>query len=111
MGRVLQKKFNEAMKMGVCEAQARLEDDPNSYRLEWMEMMTQVVSLPIVCFYLLYKSLGLNWQYTLITIAISAVRLFIPVAVKKLNAKYDKETREYATGLRKCEMDITSRPH
>lgn len=111
MGRFLQKKFNEAMKMGVGEAQARLEDDPNSYRLEWMEMMTQVVSLPIVCFYLLYKSLGLNWQYTLITIAISAVRLFIPVAVKKLNAKYDKETREYATGLRKCEMDITSRPH
>ena len=111
MGRFLRKKYNEAMKMGVGEAQARLEDDPNSYRLEWMEMMTQVVSLPIICFYLLYNSLSLNWQYTLITIAISAGRLFVPIAVKKLNAKYDKETRDYATELRKYEMDITSMPH
>ena len=111
MGRFLRKKYNEAMKIGVGEAQFRLEDDPNSYRLEWMEMMTQVVSLPFICLYLLYNSLSLNWQYTLITIAISAGRLLIPIAVKKLNAKYDKETRDYATELRKYEMDITSMPH
>ncbi len=111
MGRFLQKKYNDAMKMGVGEAQSRLEDDPNNYRLRWMEMITQVISLPIVCFYLLYSSLSLNWQYTLITIAISVVRIFIPIAVKKLNAKYDKESRDYATELRKYEMDITSMPH
>lgn len=111
MGRFLRKKYNDAKKMGVGEAQARLENDPNDYRLEWMEMMTQVVSLPIVLFYLLYSSFSLNWQYTLITIVISAARIFLPIAVRKLNAKYDKESRDYSTKLRKCEMNIISMPH
>jgi len=111
MSRFLQKKYNDAMKLDVGEAQSRLENDPNNYRISWMEMMTQFVSLPIVLLYLMYTSLSLNWQYTLVTIAISAVRIFLPIAVRKRNAKYDKESRDYTTELRKCEMDITSQPH
>lgn len=111
MERFIRKKYSDIMKMGVGEAQSRLENDPNNYRIGWMEMMTQFVSLPIVLSYLMYSSLSLNWQYTLVTIAISAVRIFLPISVRKLNAKYDKEARDYTTELRKCEMDITSQPH
>lgn len=111
MGRFIRKKYNDAMKIDIGEAQSRLENDPNDYRISWMEMMTQFVSLPIVFTYLMYTSLSLNWQYTLITIAISAVRIFLPIAVRKMNAKYDKASREYKTELRKCEMDIISQPH
>lgn len=111
MERFLRKKYDEAMKLSLGEAQSRLENDPNDYRIKWMELMTQYVSLPIVLSYLMYSSLCLNWQYTLVTIAFSAVRIFFPAAVRKLNAKYDKESRYYKTELRKCEMDITAQPH
>ncbi len=111
ISRFLLKKHNEAMKMGVGEAQSRLENDPNDYRICWMEIMTQVASLPIVIFYLIYSSLNADWQYALIMMAISIARIFLPIAIRKLNAKYDKETREYTTELRSRETDITSQPH
>lgn len=107
----LRKKFDKAMEMSIGEAQSRIENDPNNYRIEWMEMMTQIVSLPIILSYLLYSTWRLHWQYALIIIAISLIRIVIPIAVRKLNAKYDEESRSYETELRKCETDITSQPH
>lgn len=111
LGRFLEKKYDSAMKIDVGDAQFRLENDPNNYRLDWMELMTQFFSMVIILTYLIYSSLKLNAQYTFITIAISAIRFVLPVCVKKINAKYYKEQQDYATDLRKSETDITSQPH
>ena len=111
LGRFLEKKYDSAMKIEVGDAQFRLENDPNNYRLEWMELMTQSFSMIIILIYLLYSSIRLNVLYTLITISISAIRFILPVSVRKLNAKYYKEQQDYATDLRKSETDITSQPH
>lgn len=111
LGRFLEKKYDSAMKIDVGDAQFRLEHDPNNYRLDWMELMTQFFSMIIILIYLMYSSFKLNVQYTLITIAISAIRFILPVCVRKINAKYYKEQQDYATDLRKSETDITSQPH
>lgn len=111
LGRFLEKKYDSAMKIEVGDAQFRLENDPNNYRLEWMEWMTQFFSMTVILIYLMYSSFRLNVQYTLITIAISAIRFVLPVCVRKISAKYYKEQQDYATDLRKSETDITSQPH
>ncbi len=111
MGRFIRKTYLSAVKMELGEAQARLEDDPNSYRLEWVEMMTQTTSLPIVLVYLLYNSIRLDWRLTLITVAVTAVKMAVPVVIRRLNARYDQETRGFATDFRRCETDVTSAPH
>lgn len=99
------------MKIEVGDAQFRLENDPNNYRLEWMKWMTQFFSMTVILIYLMYSSFKLNVQYTLITIAISAIRFILPVCIRKISAEYYKEQQDYATDLRKSETDITSQPH
>ncbi len=111
ISRFLDKKYNKAMEMDVGEVQFRLENDPNDYRLIWMELMTNYISIPITVAYILYVSLKLSWVYTLITIALSIVKLIIPMAIVKINAKYDEISREYSTEVRDCETDIIKRPY
>ncbi len=111
ISRFLDKKYNKAMEMNVGEVQYRLENDPNDYRLIWMELMTNYIYIPVTAVYILYASLKLSPIYAIVTIALSAVKLIVPTAIVKINAKYDEIAREYETGIRDCEADIIKRPY
>ncbi|MCD8048356.1 MAG: hypothetical protein LUG52_01920 [Clostridia bacterium] len=111
ISRFLDKKYNKAMEMNVGEVQYRLENDPNDYRLIWMELMTNYIYIPVTAVYILYVSLTLSPIYAIVTIALSAVKLIIPMAIVKINAKYDEISREYETCVRDCEADIVNKPY
>lgn len=111
ISRFLDKKYNKAMEMSAGEAQYRLENDPNDYRIIWIEIMTNYISIPIIAVYLLYNSIKLSWIYTLFTIALSIIKLIIPLMIAKINAKYDRITRDYSTEYRAYENDITKKPY
>jgi len=111
LGRFLDKQHGRAMDIELGEAQYRLEDDPNAYRIGWMELLTKYAVTPITLAYLLYVALRMSWLYTLIVFGISLIKLIVPILVSKTNATYDSQSRDYATRVRALESQIVQRPH
>lgn len=110
-GRYLDKKYREAILFTEGEVQYRLEQDAIDLRCAWMDIITKYISIPVTLIYLLYNSLHISLLYTLVVFLISIFKLVVPIAIRKLNEKYDKETREYKTIVRDYETEITSKPH
>ena len=48
--------------------------------------------------------------FTAIVFAVSLIKLTVPLAVKKLEQKYDRQKREYNTEVRQYENEITEKP-
>lgn len=111
IGRFLDKIYSKAMAIERGDAQYRLEYDPNDYRHGWMQIVSKMIVTPITFIVLTYFAFGINWLFAVCTFLISIMRLCIPLAVRKWNAKYDRETREYNTSMRANEVEITSEPH
>jgi ATP-binding cassette subfamily B protein len=109
--RFLDKNYMKAMEIEKGEVQYRLENDPNDYRIEWMEWMTKIIVTPVIFVFLITFAIKVNWFYALITFSLSLIKLVIPVAMKKRYARYDRETRDYNTDVRNYEMEISSKPH
>ncbi|MFU0800434.1 MAG: ABC transporter ATP-binding protein/permease [Xylanivirga thermophila] len=110
-GRFLDKEYDKAMRMNAGEVQYRLEDDPIDFRYYWMEILTKIIVIPIILIYLVLNAFKISWQFTLITFIVSLIKLIVPIAIKKLEAKYDLQNREYATDIRAYETEITSKPY
>ena len=106
----LNKKYEKARQFSVGDIQHRIENDPNELRLFWMDLVTKGVMIPIISIYLLYQSLRISWLYTLVVIAISAIKLVVPFSVRKLESRYDKAEREYQTAVRANETEFTRNP-
>lgn len=110
-GRYLNKKFKEARQFDEGEIQYRLEDDAIDLRCMWQDLVTKFIATPIILGYLLYHSIQISPLYTVIIFGVSAVKLAVPLVTKKLNAKYDKEVREYQAQVRACEFEVLDQPH
>jgi len=110
-GRYLDKKYREAKFFEEGELQYRLEQDAIDLRCSWLDLVTQYISIPIILCYLLYNSFSISVLYTILIFLISAFRLLVPIATRKLNSRYDKEKREYQTQVRSYETEIMSQPH
>lgn len=112
LSRFLDKNYGKMINsINPGEAQYRLEMDPINFRINWMEVRTKTIIVPLTLGYLIYNALQLSIPYTLITFAIALVRLVIPIVVRKLQAKYDLKTREYNTKVRQYETEITTQPY
>ena len=74
-------------------------------------MATKYISIPTTFIYLLYNSLCISWLYTVIVFIISIIKLVVPITVRTLNEKYDKETREYQTSMKTYETEMINQPH
>ena len=110
-GRYLNKRFKEARQFSEGEVQYRLEQDAIDVRCMWLDLVTKSIATPIMLGYLLYHSIRISLLYTVIIFLVSALKLVIPVVTKKLNAKYDKEVREYQTQVRSYEFEVLDQPH
>lgn len=110
-GRFFDKTYAEAMRIEEGEVQYRLEKDPNEFRYNWKEIIKKITAIPAALVYLLYSALQISRSFTLIVFGISLIKLMVPTAVKKLNAKYDRETREYNTRVRTYESEIIRNPY
>lgn len=89
----------------------RLENDPIDLRYFWMEIITKVIVAPVTLVYLLRNTLKISLIFTLLTFAISLIKLVVPMAVRKLEAKYDRQVRQYKTGVRTFETEMTVKPY
>ena len=110
-GRYLNKKFKEAQRFTEGEVQYRLEQDSIDLRCMWLELVTKCIATPIILGYLLYHTIRISLLYTLIIFLVSAIKLLIPIVTKRLNAKYDKEVREYHTKVRSYEFEVLDQPY
>ena len=99
------------MQIDEGEVQYRLEDDAIDLRCDWTMLWENLIVTPFLLLYVLYHSVEIHLLFTLLVILVSVIKLSVPIAVKKLETKYDKETREYNAKVRAYETEFTTKPH
>lgn len=111
LGRFLDKEYAAVLACDAGDLQHRLEWEPTDLRCNFVNVITDSVKVVVTSTYLLYSALAVSPLYTLIVFAVSVVRLAVPVAVRKLEKKYDMETREYQSKVRSFEEEVIRQPH
>ncbi len=109
--RFLDKTYASAMSIDAGEANARIENDPIELRCDWEIILDGIIQTTITLVYLLYSSLRISALFTVIVLAISALKLTVPVLVRKAQARFKLQEKEYRTTLRSYETEITVQPH
>lgn len=110
LGRFLDKTYDSVLRYELGDIQDRLDWDPTRLRCYLVECFDKGLMIPVTLAFLLFNALSLSPVYTLIVFALSLLKLIVPLAVKKLEGRYDKENREYSSRLRSLETEITLRP-
>lgn len=111
LGRFLDKDYASVLQCDAGDLQHRLEWEPTDLRCNFVNVITDTVRAVVTLVYLLYSALAVSPLYTLIVFAVSVLKLSVPVAVRKLEKKYDMETREYQSKVRSYEEELTRQPH
>lgn len=109
-GLSLRKKYTAFRQIESGEYRFRLEEDPTTYRYLWMQTLTNVIVLVFLLPYTIFVIISINFWLLILLITLSLVRLIIPLLLRNLEAKYDKEDLEYKQMLRNYETDITMAP-
>ncbi|AUS98148.1 hypothetical protein CDQ84_14885 [Clostridium thermosuccinogenes] len=109
--RFLDKEYKKAMALDEGEVQYRLENDPNNFRIYWMDIATKIIVTLISAVVLLFNTLSINIWFGISTICLSLLKLLVPAFVLHVESKFDREEREYLTGVRAYEADIVRQPH
>ena len=109
--RFLDKKYEEVIKIDEGEAEYRLEIDPIDLRCYWIMVRERAFSVSVMFIFLLYQALPVSPGFLLIVFLISMVKLLVPMAVRKLQAKYELDKKQYDTDVRNLETGITGKPH
>lgn len=107
MRHFLRKKYLNVMQMDEGEAEYRLENDSIELRYCWQEIPVKLVATAAAGGYLLFFALRISWIYFLIIVLISAIKLVVPVVLKRPTKKYDKLNKEYCTNVRVYENALT----
>jgi ATP-binding cassette subfamily B protein len=110
-GRFFDKEYASALALGGGDAQYRLENDPNEFRVHTVNTGVRLISAPLILCYLIIRTSSVNFIFTLVIVCLSLIKLLVPLAVRRIEAKYDAETREYRTRVREYETEIARRPH
>ncbi len=88
----------------------RLDTDPIELRCGCCRVISNSVFILLTTTVLLYQALAVSPIFTVLMIAITAVKLTVPLAVQKLEKRYDREEREYGAAVRSVEGEITGEP-
>ena len=107
--RFLDKTYDSILKYELGDIQNRLDWDPTELRYYLVVFFDKGLMIPVTLAFLLSSAWGLSPVYTLIVLALSLLKLAVPLAVKKLEGRYEKENRAYASQLRSLETEITER--
>lgn len=110
-GRFLDKTYESIITIDEGEVQYRLEQDAIDFRFYWVDLRVKFLCIPTTLIYLLYNALQISYLFTVIVFAISLIKLTVPMVVKKIQAKYDRQAREYKTSVRAFETEITKKPY
>lgn len=111
MKRFLQKKYDSVLQFDEGSAQYRLENDPIEFRQRWLDIVIKIIVTPIVLISVVITTVQISIWLLLITLFVSLLKLVIPIAVRKIEAKFDFQGREYQTQVRLYETEIAGKPH
>lgn len=110
-GRYLDKTYLSGVHFAEGEVQYRLEQDPIDLRCRWLEIARKCTVLILALPYLVYRSGKISILYTVLTAAVSTVKLVVPGVIRRLEAKYDKQESTYRTQMRIYETEFTRKPY
>ena len=110
LGRFLDKTCDSILRYELGDIQNRLDWDPTSLRCYLVEFFDKGLMISVTFLVLLINSLRLSPVYTLIVFGIALLKLILPLAVRKLEGRYEQETRAYTSQRRSLEAEITQRP-
>lgn len=110
MGRYLRKTFRSATQLDAGSVEQRIERDPIELRCDCCVMVEYAVVAPVTLLLLLRYALPVSPLYTALVFGVSLVKLAVPLAVRRLEGRYDKETRAYRTSVHSYESEITRNP-
>lgn len=111
LGRFLDKEYASVLQCDPGDLQHRLEWEPTDLRCNFVNILTDSAKVIVTLVYLLYSALTVSPLYTVIVFAVSVLKLTVPAAVRKLEKKYDMQTREYQSTVSSCEEEILRQPH
>lgn len=111
MKRFLQKKYDSVLQFDEGSAQYRLENDPNQFRQRWLDLVKKIMITPIILTSVVITTVQISIWLLLITLFVSLLKLVIPIAVRKIEAKFDFQGREYLTQVRLYETEIAGKPY
>lgn len=111
LNQVMRKNYLDMQKISAGEAQQRLDDDPCELRLDFVNLVGKYISVSFTAVFLLYNAIKINPIYTIIVLGLSLLKLIVPIIVRKTEARFQMEERDYGTKMRSLEMYITSNPH
>ena len=111
LSRFFDKSYEKAMEVEEGDVLQRLEDDPIDFRCYFSQVCVKLVTIPLTLVYLLHESLTVSILFTAVVFVVSFTKLIIPMAVKRLQAKYDNENRNYRARVRGAENEIIKSAH
>lgn len=110
LGRFLDKKYDSILQYELGDIQNRLDWDPTELRCYLVICFHKGFMVPVTLAFLLFSAMRLSPAYTLIVFILSLLKLAVPLAVRKLEGRYDKDKREYTSQLRSLEAELTQQP-
>lgn len=111
VGRYFDKDPQKAISVDAGALQYELEDAPNMLRIYWVNILSQVVTLPISWAYLLYSAGSISWALTGVMISISLIKLITPMLLSRKLGKLDEKVQTYNAMRRAYETEITRKPY
>ncbi len=111
LSRFFDKSYVAAMKTDVGEVTQRMEEDPIDYRYFWLVIRVSLLTLPFTFMLLAWRMTGVSPSYALCTLALALTKLTVPLLVRKREAQFDRQTREYRSATRAREAELTTVPH
>lgn len=111
LGRFLDKRYLDVKKLDAGDIQHRLEWDPCDLRIYWVNVIVNFCMVFVTTAFLGYAVRDIYWGFTVCAASLMLIKICVPAALKKIQAKYDRKTREYQTSIRAGEAEITEKPH
>ncbi len=109
--RFLDKTHETATAIDEGKVSIRLEDDAVDLRCYWVLILSKLFSLPFRIIFVLWFSLRIHPLFTVFVIMIALLKLLVPIFVRKLEGRYDQETREYNAQMKTYETEILRSPY
>ena len=111
LGRFLDKSCEAVSQIEAGDMLNRLDEDPNELRQMLIMISSSALMIPVTLVYLIDSVRPISLAYFLMVLAISLVKFFVPMLVKKAEKKYHKAEKKYHSMVRSCETDIAHRAH
>ncbi|MCR5756201.1 MAG: ATP-binding cassette domain-containing protein [Acetatifactor sp.] len=106
MDAFLNNRYENVKKIGKGEAEYRLEDDTISFYCTMESYGQELISLPVIIAYMIYKLGDVNAVFLIGAFLLAAISFFVPLLFRKKQEEYYDKVYEYKARLRQDEISL-----